>query len=142
LFVGLTTYNLFGMGVSFTSVDGRILPRRARILLYFGILLLVVACMLFNSNNRLQDTSRLSLDFQLLINNLFALSALILGVPYLVWMIWKRRPFLVVADQGPPHPPRFSWLGRLPAPAWVALSLILSCACSCLLLVILYLQVR
>jgi hypothetical protein len=142
LFVGLTTYNLFGMGVSFTRVDGRILPRRARILLYFGILLLVVACMLFNSNNRLQDTSRLSLDFQLLINNLFALSALILGVPYLVWMIWKRRLFLVVANQGPPHPPHFSWLGRLPAPAWVALSLILSCACSCLLLVILFLLVK
>ncbi len=39
LFVGLTTYNLFGMGTSFTGVDGRVMPRRSRILLYFGTLI-------------------------------------------------------------------------------------------------------
>ena len=59
LFVGLTTYNLFGMGVAFTGVDGRILPRRARVLLYFGTLILVVATMLFLSNERNAETNQL-----------------------------------------------------------------------------------
>jgi hypothetical protein len=138
LFVGLTTYNLFGMGVAFTGVDGRILPKRARILLYFGTLLLVVACMLFMSNNRIVETNQLSLDFQNLINNLFALSALFLGIPYVGWMVWKQREMLVGSEKDLSDPPRLLWLGRLPGSAWIALSLVLACACSCLLVGILY----
>jgi len=137
LFVGLTTYNLFGMGVAFTGVDGRILPKRARVLLYFGTLLLVVACMLFLSNQRIAETNQLSLDFQNLINNLFALSALFLGIPYVVWMVWKRREMLIGLENDFSGPPRWVWLGRVPGPAWIALSLVLACACSCLLVVIL-----
>lgn len=137
LFVGLTTYNLFGMGVAFTGVDGRILPKRARLLLYFGTLFLVVACMLFLSNQRIAETNQLSLDFQNLINNLFALSALFLGIPYVVWMVWKRREMLIGLENDFSGPPRWPWLGRVPGPAWIALSLVLVCACSCLLVVIL-----
>lgn len=137
LFVGLTTYNLFGMGVAFTGVDGRILPKRARLLLYFGTLFLVVACMLFLSNQRIAETNQLSLDFQNLINNLFALSALFLGIPYVVWMVWKRREMLIGLENDFSGPPRWVWLGRVPGPAWIALSLVLACACSCLLVVIL-----
>jgi hypothetical protein len=129
LFVGLTTYNLFGMGVTFTRMDGRILPRKARILLYFGTLLLVVACMLFTSNERVSATNELSL---------FALSALILGLPYLVWMVWKRREMLVGPGVEIDLPPRWTGLERIPRLAWMALALVLSCACSCLLVGILY----
>ena len=85
LTVGLTTFNLFGMGVTFTGVDGRILPRRARVLLYFGVLLLVVACMLFQSNEREVLTDQAG-GIQVLANSLFALSALGLGIPYLIWL--------------------------------------------------------
>jgi hypothetical protein len=138
LFVGLTTYNLFGMGVTFTSMDGRILPKRARVLLYFGTLLLVVTCMLFMSNERLAETKQLSLNVQNLINNLFAMSALFLGVPYMVWMVWKRREILIGLEKDFSGPPRWPWMGRIPGPAWIALSLILSCACTCLMLGILY----
>lgn len=138
LFVGLTTYNLFGMGVSFTGVDGRILPRKARVLLYFGTLLLVVACMLFTSNERVSVTNELSLDFQTLTNNLFALSALFLGLPYLVWMVWKRRELLVGPVAEIDLPPRWVGLERIPRLAWMAIALILSCTCSCLLVVILF----
>ncbi len=141
LFVGLTTYNLFGMGVAFTSVDGRILPKRSRVLLYFGTLLLVVACMLFMSNERNTGTNQLSLDFQNLINNLFALSALLLGLPYVVWMVWKRREMLIGPQMDDSAPPRWAWFERFPAPAWIGLSLILACACSCLLVVVIYLLI-
>jgi hypothetical protein len=138
LFVGLTTYNLFGMGVAFTGVDGRILPRKARILLYFGTLLLVVACMLFTSNERVSATNELSLDFQTMTNNLFALSALLLGVPYLVWMVWKRREMLVGLAAEMDLPPRWTGLERIPPLAWIALALVIACACSCLLVGILF----
>jgi hypothetical protein len=138
LFVGLTTYNLFGMGVAFTGVDGRIIPKNARVLLYFGSLLLVVACMLFISNDLIAETNQLSLDFQKLINNLFALSALFLGIPYVVWMVWKRREMLVGSENDYTSPPRWEGLGRVSGRVWIALSLVLACACSCLLVVILY----
>ncbi len=138
LFVGLTTYNLFGIGVTFTGVDGRILPKRARVLLYFGTLLLVVACMLFLSNERIVATNQLSQDFQNWTNNLFALNALVLGVPYVVWMIWKRREMLIGPEKDFSGPPRLPWLGRVPGPAWIAFSLVLACACACLLVGILF----
>jgi len=141
LFVGLTTYNLFGLGVAFTGVDGRILPKRARVLLYFGTLILVVACMLFMSNQRIVETNQLSLDFQSLVNNLFAISALFLGVPYAVWMVWKRRDFLIGAEQDFLRPPLLPWLERVPRHVWIGLSLLMACACSSLLLVILYSQI-
>jgi hypothetical protein len=138
LFVGLTTYNLFGMGVAFTRVDGRILPRKARILLYFGTLLLVVACMLFTSNRRVSATNELVLDFQTMINNMFALSALVLGLPYLVWMVWKRRDMLVGPGAKMDLPPRWVALERIPRLAWMVLALVFSCACSVLLVVIIF----
>jgi hypothetical protein len=137
LFVGLTTYNLLSMGVTFTSVDGRILSKRSRVLLYFGTLLLVVACMLFLSNQRIAGTSQPSMNMQSLVNNLFALSALVLGIPYLVWTVWKRRDILIGPDLDFIAPPRWSWLERLPGPAWLALSFILACVSACLLLAIL-----
>jgi len=133
LFIGLTTYNLFGMGVNFTGVDGRILPKRARVLLYFGTLILVVACMLFLSNERIVETNQVSLDVQAWTNNLFALSALVLGIPYVVWMVWKRREMLIGPEYDFSGPPRWAWLGRVPGPAWIALSLVLACSCACLL---------
>jgi hypothetical protein len=139
LFVGLTTYNLLGMGVAFTGVDGRILPKRARVLLYFGTLLLVVACMLFQSNERIAETNQLSLDVQNMINNLFALSALVLGIPYVVWMVWKRRELLIGPEKEfSGEESRWLWLERVPGPAWLALSLVMACACACLLVGILY----
>jgi len=137
LFVGLTTYNLLGMGVAFTGVDGRILPKRARVLLYFGTLILVVASMLFLSNVRDAATSQPQ-EIQGLINNLFALSALVLGIPYLIWMVWKRREMLIGMEMDYSNPVWWPWLGQVPGSAWIAISLVLAFACSCVLLVILY----
>ena len=133
LFVGLTTYNLFGMGVAFTGVDGRVLPRRARVLLYFGTLILVVATMLFLSNQRNAETNQLSTDMQTMINGLLALSALALGIPYVIWMVWKRREMLIGPEKNFSAPARWTWLERVSGKGWFALSLILACSCSCLL---------
>jgi hypothetical protein len=133
LFVGLTTYNLFGMGVAFTGVDGRVLPRRARVLLYFGTLILVVATMLFLSNQRNAETSQLSTDMQTMINGLLALSALVFGIPYVIWMVWKRREALIGPEKDSLDTPRWAWLERVSGKGWFALSLILACFCSCLL---------
>jgi hypothetical protein len=136
LFVGLTTYNLFGMGVAFTGADGYILPKRARVLLYFGTLILVVATMLFLSNERKVETNQLFVEIQPLINGLLALSALVLGIPYVIWMILKRRESLT----GPEFlgSPRWTWLERMSGKGWFALSIILACSCSCLLTGILF----
>jgi hypothetical protein len=131
LFVGLTTYNLLGMGVDFTGVDGRILPKRARVLLYFGTLLLVVACMLFMSNERTAATNQLPMDLQSFINSVIALSAFFIVIPYVVWMIWKRRELLTGPEKDFSSPPRWAWLGRVPGTAWIVLSLVLACACAC-----------
>jgi hypothetical protein len=137
LFVSLTTYNLLGMGVTFSNVDGRILPRRARLLLYFGTLILVVACMLFLSNVRDAATNQVQ-EIQGLINNLYALSAFYLGIPYLVWMLWKKREILTGPETAFKDPPRWSWLERLPAPVWFTLSLVFACSMICVVLIILY----
>jgi hypothetical protein len=138
LFVGLTTYNLFGMGTAFTSVDGNILPKRARILLYFGALLLVVACMLFMSNDRIVETNQLSMDIQSFINNLFALSALFIGLPYVVWMVWKRREMLIGPESDFSEPPRWGWLTRIPGKVWIAVGVVLACSGSCVLGLVLF----
>ena len=138
LFVGLTTYNLFGMGVAFTGVDGRILPKRARVLLYFGTLILVVATMLFLSNQRNAETSQLSTEMQSVINDLLALSALAFGIPYMIWMVWKQREALIGPERNLLDTPRWIWLERISGQVWFALSLILACSCSCLLSCILF----
>ena len=131
MFVALTTYNLFGIGVTFTGVDGRILPKRARVLLYFGTLLLVVACMLFASNETLAGTNQLSTDFQEFINGVIAVSAFLVMIPYGIWMIWKRRELLIGPEKDLTGSPRWAWLESFPGPAWLALSLILASACAC-----------
>jgi len=131
MFVALATYNLIGIGVKFTGVDGRILPKRSRVMLYFGTLLLVVACMLFASNETLAGTNQLSTDFQKFINDVIAVSAFLVMIPYGIWMIWKRRELLIGPEKDLTGSPRWTWLESFPGPAWLALSLILSCACAC-----------
>jgi hypothetical protein len=142
LFVGLTTYNLFGMGVAFTGVDGHILPRRARMLLYFGTLILVVATMLFLSNERKAETNQLFVDIQPMINGLLALSAFALGIPYVIWMLLKRRELLTGSEKDFSSSPRWTWLERVSGKGWFALSLILACSCSCTLTGILFWMIQ
>lgn len=138
LFVGLTVYNLMNVGVSFTSVDGRILPRTARVLLYFGTLILVITFMLFMLNERDALTKEPVDDIQAFLNNLLAMGALGLGLPYLAWLAWKKRETLTGAEADFTAPPRWRWLERFPPRLWLPLSLVAACLGCCLLAGILY----
>ena len=137
LFVLMTTYNLLGMGVTFTGVDGRVMPKRARILLYFGTLILVVACMLFISNEHIAGTDTLATDYQDLINSFISISAFIFIIPYGIWMIVKRRELLIGPELDPAAPPQWTFLEKVPRVAWIIISLVLACSCVCLLVGIL-----
>ncbi len=139
LFVSLTTYNLMGTGVTFTGVDGRVMPRGARILLYFGTVILVVTFMLLISRERVVETKELALDVQGLINDLFALSGLFLGIPYVIWLVWKRREKVIGDEKAFTSPPRWTWLERIPAWVLLTLSLITACLLSCSFVAVLYL---
>ncbi len=90
------------------------------------------------SNNRSAETHRLSQDIQSWINNLFALSAMFIGIPYVVWLVWKRREKLIGSDIDTSNPPSWAWLERFPKQAWMMAAVVLACACSCFLLVIIY----
>jgi hypothetical protein len=138
LFVSLTVYNLMSIGVRFTSVDGRILPRTARVLLYFGMLILVLTFMLFMLDERDALTKEPIQDIQSLLNNLLALGALGLGLPYLIWLVWKRRENLIGAETDFTAPPRWAWLERFPPRLWLPLSLVTACLGCCLLTGTLY----
>jgi hypothetical protein len=70
---------------------------------------------------------------QTMINGLLALSALALGIPYVIWMILKRRESLIGPEKKFLDTPRWVWLERVSGKGWFALSLILACSCSCLL---------
>lgn len=138
LFIGLTIYNLMSLGVKFTSIEGQTLNRVARILIYFGLLILAITFMLFQMNEKDAITHQTALDVQTTLNNALALGALALGIPYLGWLIWKKREDLIGAEAQFSAPPRWTWLERLPARFWLPLSLILSCLACCTLSGILY----
>ncbi|MCJ7432709.1 MAG: hypothetical protein MUO77_04400, partial [Anaerolineales bacterium] len=137
LFVGLTTYNLLGTGITFTSVDGKIIPRDARIPLYFGTVILVITFMLLMSNERVADTGKLFIDVQGMINGLFMMGGIFLGLPYVIWLIFKRREEIIGNEDEFMSPPRWLWLERIPARAFLTLSLISACLCSTILMAIL-----
>jgi hypothetical protein len=135
LFVGLTTYNMLDTGLTFTNVNGKVIPREARILLYFGVVILVVTFMLIMSNERVVDTGKLFIDAQGLINALFMLGGIFLGLPYVIWLIFKRREEIIGDEEEFTSPPRWLWLERIPAWAFLTLSLISACLCSTVLMV-------
>jgi hypothetical protein len=100
LFVGLAAYDVLNFGARYANVDGRIMPRGGRVLMYFGAVLLVTAFTLFYLNARVVSTGQPDESLNLLIDMPFAIGILFLGVPYLAWMVWKRREKLV--DIEPP----------------------------------------
>lgn len=131
LFVALTTYNMIGFGVSFANVEGAAMPRRARVLLYFGMVILVTTFVLFFMNQRDAVTGEPDQSTQSLINNLFALSALALGLPYLGWMVWRRREDLIGADDEFAGEPRWAWLARVSSRVWLMLGAGVGLLCAC-----------
>ncbi len=92
LFVVVAAYNVFGLMSGFANGEDRRIPRRARVPLCFGAARLIIA---FVINVRTATTGELDRSFQGWMNNLFLLSLFFLGLPYLGWIVWKRRERLV-----------------------------------------------
>ncbi len=90
IFVVMLTYNVLGLGTRFAKGNGRILPQAGRILLVLGLGFLVTSLATYRVNmidiTTLQPANR----FIELFEGLVFMSVLLLGLPYLVWIIWKR----------------------------------------------------
>jgi hypothetical protein len=93
VFVGLMAYSVLSLGATFANGDSEAFPQGGRILLGFGVSLLVIAFTLFFVNVR-DLTGAPVQDFQEVVPALFGLGVFFLGLPYLGWTIWKRRDTL------------------------------------------------
>jgi hypothetical protein len=95
LFVGLAAWDVLNFGVRYVNTEGRIMPRSGRVLLYFGVVLLVAGFTIFYLNARVVRTGQPPEDLELLIDMPFMFGILVLGLPYLAWMVWRRRGHLI-----------------------------------------------
>jgi hypothetical protein len=91
LFVGLATYDLLNFGVEFANTDGRIMPRGGRVLMYFGTVLLATSFTQFFFYARVVATGQPEGTLDLFIDIPFVVGILILGLPYLAWIVLRRR---------------------------------------------------
>ena len=98
IFVGLAAYDVLNFGVRYANVDGRVMPRGGRVLMYFGVVLLVTAFTMFYLNARVVSTRQPAGSLNLLIDMPFTVGILFLGVPYLAWIVWRRREKLIGSE--------------------------------------------
>jgi len=101
LFAALIVYDAFNAGPRFAEGDSRLLPRPARVLLYFGMLLLLLSFALLRLNARVPATGRLDQEVQEILNGWFGAGLVVCGLPYLGWILWKRRGWLAGEEEAP-----------------------------------------
>ncbi len=90
LFVGLAAYDVMNFGIRYANVDGHLMPRTGRILMYFGVVLVVAAYVMFYLNTEVVQTEEALDDLQLFIDIPFMSGVLFLGVPYLIWVLIRK----------------------------------------------------
>ena len=90
LFVGLATYDVMNFGIRFANVDGRVAPRTGRVLMYFGVVLLVTAYVMFYLNTEVVQTGETNESLNLFMDVPFMAGVIFLGIPYLIWVLIKR----------------------------------------------------
>ena len=95
IFVGLAAYDVLNFGARYVNTDGHVMPRSGRVLLYFGAVLLVTAFTLFYLNAHGLGSNEPHRSLLLLINMPFTIGVWFLGLPYLAWLVWKRREHLI-----------------------------------------------
>ena len=98
LFVGLAAYDVLNFGARYANVDGHVMPRGGRVLMYFGAVLLVTGFTLFFLNARVVTTGQPDESLELLIDMPFVIGVLFLGLPYLAWLVWQHRERLVGSE--------------------------------------------
>lgn len=142
LFTALLIHELLTAGLSFALRDSESMPRSGRIFLVFGAALLMISFTLFNVNTRNVTTGEIHNDVQIAVNNLFAFSALFLGIPYLGWIVWRRRETLI-GDESEylALKPLFADLDRIHWGVWLAVGLGIMFSFSCLLCLLTFILV-
>jgi hypothetical protein len=120
VFVVMLTYNVLGVGTKFTRTEGRFIPRHGRILILLGLALLVASLATYRVNLLEVATLQPANDFVNSFGNIFAISVVGLGLPYLLWIIWKRPERLAGSrEEFEAVPARFHFPDRFSRQAWV-----------------------
>lgn len=137
MFVALNAYGALTFGSRFATEDGKIMPRTGRLFLYLGLVLLLTAFTLFFVN--VQDVATGQPDSMMhdIINGAFGISAVVFGLPYLLWIAVRRPERLIGDGFDDDGPVILAGLGRVPTSLWLALGLafvLFSCCVSCGLL--------
>lgn len=124
IFVTLTIWDIASSGARFANNDGKILPRAGRIPLYAGALTLATTTTMFYTaahNPLLQEMA----------DNALLLGLAILGIPYILFVTWRRREMMIGSplreEEG------LALFRRMPRKAWaavVALAIVIAC-CGC-----------
>jgi hypothetical protein len=95
LFAGLLIYDVLNFGAKFANSQGHFVPRNGRVLMYFGTAALVLSVALVNVDEHSPTTGLPGGTMEFYVDFLFAVGVLLFGPPYLAWMVWKRREWLV-----------------------------------------------
>lgn len=90
LFVGLAAYDVMNFGIRYANVDGRLMPRTGRVLMYFGAVLLVAAYVMFYLNTEVVRSGEPHESLAILIDVPFMTGVIFLGVPYLLWVLIRN----------------------------------------------------
>lgn len=114
IFVALMAYNILSVGANFSDKDGKYLPRSGRILLGFGVALLVTSFTVFFANVRDPVTGNVNEELQIATDAFFAVGLFFLGLPYFIWQMWKRRDTLSGDEATLANTvPVFAWLEEM-----------------------------
>lgn len=124
LFTALLVHEVLTAGIPFSRYHSETMPRSGRLFLVFGMALLVVSFTIFNTSTTDATTGQIHNNLQIIVNALFSLSALILGFPYLGWVVWRKREELI-GDEGEfaSMVPLFDSLDRIHWGVWLALGI-------------------
>lgn len=95
LFTMLLLYDVLTFGREHANVEGRLVPRSGRVLMYLGVVMLFTSFTLFQINLRDPVTGQGDETFQTLVNSIVGLSFLGFGSLYLLWLSWKERERLI-----------------------------------------------
>jgi len=93
VFAVLLAYNVLTFVPRVTDTDGRRVGRPGRVLLYFGYVLIVVAA----SGFQLAVVGRSDEGFRFkdFVDDCYGIGLLVLGIPYLLWLLVRRRDRLI-----------------------------------------------
>lgn len=100
LFTLLATYDLAVLGTRYAEIDGRVIPRTGRVLMYFGALLLILgsSMALFSVSYQAPTTDAHVNYIQAFVAFGLMVGIVIIGLPYLVYTVVRRRDRLTCGE--------------------------------------------